>query len=267
MDGLYLAGRFHSGPMPGAVRVDTVDTPRIEPGEFVELGRRIEPSKVLVYARNNDNTRFVFVAQHEPPCGCGVLALVGRVIAGSSSGRDDRGCHTPLELDAADASAAARFFGTVRRDRVPIGEHLVGTFTSRPHFVIGERIEVVLTITNPGAPVRWRRGGRTRGPRNDQFDFEVRRDGELLPRIDAHGLGGVAAFRPLGSGERAEVVTPLAPWADLSVAGRYEVICRYETELITPERDLSDDDTRGAVWDRTFVGSIRFEIRPGPAGD
>lgn len=261
MDGLYLAGRSHSGPMPGAVRVDAVNYPQIALGRFVELGRRIEPSKVLVYARNNDNTRFVFVAIHEPPCGCGVLVLGGRVIEGSSSGSDDRGCHTPIELDAADASAAARFFGTVRRDRVPVGEHLVGSFSTRPHFVVGERIEVVLTITNPGPPLRWRRGGRTRGVRDNQFGFEVRRDGARLPSIDAHDLGGLATFRLLGSGEHAEVVAPLAPWTDLTVPGRYEVTCRYETELILPDRDLSGLETRGSVWDRTFVGTTQFEIR------
>ena len=264
VDGLYQTGRWHDGPVSGAVRVDVRPSGG---GTHVSIERRVTPSKVLIYARDNGNTRFAFDARHAPPCGPGLLMLGGRAIAGSSFGSDASGsldlrCSTHLELEAADALRAAAFFGTTRQDRRPIGESARARFVvDRAIYAVGDPIEVRVELESSGAPVRYRRGGRNRGPRDDQFDFEVRREGVVLPRVEAWNLGGLSTFVPLGPGAAATVRTPLAPWADLSAPGRYEVRCRYETELVPFEGEPYADDARGRVWDRVFEGVVRFEIR------
>jgi hypothetical protein len=258
MDGLFLQGRRYDTPQLGAVRVDV----GFEAGRFAERGAPITPDRVVVYARDNANTRFALDARHPAPCGSALLILGGRVIAGNSHGRDDNGCSAHLELGLEDASRAARFFGVPRQDRHPIGEHLIGSFaTSKRRYAVGETVEVTVTLRNPGMPVRWQRGGRNRGPRDDQFDFVVRRNGHVVPRIEAYNFGGLSTYRPLATGESATVSTALAPFADLAAPGRYEVECRYETVLVPTDRDPHDDGSRGAAWDRAFVGVVHFEIR------
>ncbi|MCB9620772.1 MAG: hypothetical protein H6724_15140 [Sandaracinus sp.] len=259
VDGLYQTGRWHDGPTPGAVGVDVRASGG---GTHVTIERRLSPSKVLIYARDNANTRFAFDARHEAPCGPGLLILGGRSIAGSSYGSDSQSCSTHLELDAADAARAAAFFGTTRQERRPIGETARARFASdRAVYSVGDPIEVRVELDNPGPPIRFRRGGRQRGPRDDQFDFEVRRDGVLLPKTEAWNFGGISTFRPLGPDAPFTVRTPLAPWVDLASPGRYEVRCRYETELVPADGEPHADDARGRIWDRTFEGVVRFEIR------
>jgi hypothetical protein len=131
-----------------------------------------------------------------------------------------------------------------------------------PRYRVGEPIEVVLTMTSPpGAPsVAWERGGQNRGPRDDQFDFTVTRDGQPVPRIEAINFGGLSFMDELPPGDRDEARTLLAPWADVTQPGHYEVTCTFRTVFAPAGVRPYDPATRGQAWDRTFTGTLTFDV-------
>lgn len=264
VDGVYALRRLHERSRPGTVEV-TEGTRR---GQWAEPARRLRADRTLLYSTSNDNTRYALDVRRNVrsarDCGEGLLSVLGRTVASSSYGSGPQECSLHFELDRAVADAVARRFAVRRQDRSPVGETVTGTFrTERARYAPGEDVVVVLTLANPAGSgvVQWQRGGRQRGPRDNQFSFRVTRDGQVVTPIEAFDFGGLTGFMELAPGASFEVRTPLAPWADLGARGRYEVECTYETVLMPGGVQPWRDDTRGAGWDRTFHGRASFEIR------
>jgi hypothetical protein len=229
-------------------------------------GARIRPVRTLLYAAQNDNARYRLMVFYGQPGSCGdaLLTLGTDAIPNRSLGANEQNCTVSFVLTRALADRAAAALRIPRQDRSPLGEAITGTFApSARRARRGAPVEVVLTIESPAATptVGWERGGRSRGPRDNQFSLRIERNGQPVPPIEAQDLGGPFDYQPLSAGTTAEVRAPVAAWGDISRPGRYVVHCRYETSFVPDGIDPSDDTHRGAVWDRVFEGTIRFQVR------
>jgi hypothetical protein len=196
------------------------------------------------------------------PLHASALRCRGNLTAPARLASRCRGKVAALHVSSCDAEGA---FHTVRQDRHPLGERLTATFTT-PHRRVrsGADVEIAVVLTNPAdAPlVRWQRGGANRGPRDDQFDFTVTRDGQPLTNIEAMNFGGLSQFLPLAPGAASETLrVPLASWVDLSARGHYVVQCRYHTVFLPEGVEPYGEGTMGAFWDRTFEGTVTFDVR------
>lgn len=224
-------------------------------------GARITPTRAELYATQNDNRQYSlqFFYRRED-CREAVLVIGTTELVSNGYSSDDVSCAASFTLDRAQADRTASALGIQRRDRSEVGARLTGTFApSAPRIRPGEAIEVVLTITNPpGAPpVRWRQGGRNRGPRDNQFSLIIERDGQPIAPIEAWDFGGLTGMPTLAPGESVTVRAPIAAWGDIARPGRYVVRCTYETELTV----ATGDPFANPTWDRRFEGVIRFEVR------
>ncbi len=262
-DGAYAIRAEHPAPHAGAFEV-TGD----RGGVWIEPGAQHAPSEVTIFARTNANDAFAIDVRYpRGVAGCerGILVVGGEVRLSESWGGDADACSLDFEVDAPYAARAAAAFGVPLQERRPTGMWVTGVFsTTAPSYTAGQPVEIVLTLRSPlGSPIaQWERGGRNRGPRDNQFSFTVTRDGQPLPPIEGMDGGGRSQLRPLAPGGSDEVHTPLAPWADLSVPGRYEVDCTYETIVVPANVDPYGDGTAGQRWDRAFTGHVAFEVLP-----
>ncbi|MCC7534714.1 MAG: hypothetical protein IT379_00795 [Deltaproteobacteria bacterium] len=263
-DGVFVLRASHTQSRPGTVEISFG---RLR-GQWAQPGRMLRRDKVLLYARNNANTEYALDVRRNvrsaSECGQGLLSLGGRTVASGSYGSGPTECSLFFELDRAFADEAARRWNVRRQDRSPVGERATADFApSRARYARGEAVEIVVTLRNPAdAPaIQWQRGGRQRGPRDNQFSFRIRRDGQPVTPIEAFDFGGLAGFIALPPGGTAEVRTPVAPWGDVSLPGRYEVECTYETVLVPGGVQPWTDDAYGSMWDRTFTGRVTFEVR------
>ncbi|MBN8609120.1 MAG: hypothetical protein J0L92_00935 [Deltaproteobacteria bacterium] len=266
-DGLYLLASEHTSPVPAALATHTPQGPR-----YVVPGARLPSPEVFISAQDNANTTFAVGVQYAHPpgvttgdqCTRAILRFGRETLVSHGWGGDSDSCDTSFIVDAATASRIATALHVTRLDRHPIGENVVGTFaTVRRSYRVGEPIEVVLTMDNPaGSPsVAWVRGGANRGPRDDQFDFTITRDGRQVARLEAMNFGGLSQMDELAPGARDEARAFLAPWADLSQPGHYEVRCSFRTMFSPAGVDPYDTTTgRAEHWDRTFTGTIRFDV-------
>lgn len=260
-DGVYVLRVLTDVPGRGRSRVETPRGPR-----YADVGPKVVPEAATLFAVDNTNTRFqLFVrAARARACGEGILRLHDRFFPTTSYGGDASGCTYAFELDSTWASLASLGLHVPRQDRNPHGEQVTATFAaSSARYERGQRVEVAITITNPiGAPTVGRvQGGRQRGPRDNQFAFVVRRDGQALPIREGPDFGGPMGIVPMAPGARAVLVAELAAWADVSVPGTYEVDCAYETSFAPEGVSPFEDAHRGAIWDRRFTGTVRFVVR------
>jgi hypothetical protein len=280
-DGVYRVASEHPTQAPRALPV-----PMPRGTTYFVPGARVTPVRVTLAARDNANTiydvdvRWAHGGGSWEACDRALLRLGTRTYLTRGWGGDDRECSANFELDPREAQRAAALFHTTRQDRHPVGEHVVGVFalassapapgtpsgspSSSPRYRVGEPIEIVLTMTSsPGAPpVAWERGGQNRGPRDDQFDFTVTRDGQ--PRIEAMNFGGLSFMDELPPGERDEARTLLAPWADVTQPGHYEVTCSFHTVFAPAGVSPFEPATRGQAWERTFTGTVSFDVARAP---
>jgi hypothetical protein len=261
-DGLYRAVEVAAGSMKAALPAKrfggSSDT-------WLVPGAKLVVRRALLFSERNDNTRFQLLAWLDAPAMVqGVLIADGAALAPEGRGGDGATGTLNFALTAEEASAAARILAIARQDRRAVAHALRASFAaSHPSYALGNKVEIVLTIENPaGSPeVQLRRGGRNRGPRNDQFDFTVTRDGTTVPRVKAHNFGGMSALEPLRPGQRRELSASLDGWVQIDAPGHYVVECRYETELSPAGADPHDDAQRGAVWDEAFTGRVTFAVR------
>ena len=300
-DGVFIVASEHATQVPRSLPV-----PNPRGATYLVPGARLTPSRVSIAARDNANTLYDVDARYVRTtrggsCERGLLRLGARTYLALGWGGDDQECSLHFELDPSEAQRAAALFHTTRQDRHPIGEHVVGVFTlappassgatspspgaqissgpasrgraSRapgaiPRYAVGEPIEVVLTLTSPAGspPVAWQRGGENRGPRDDQFDFVLTRDGQPVAPIEAMNFGGLSFMDELVASDHDEARTPLAPWADVTQPGHYEVTCSFHTVFAPAGVSPFEPTTRGQAWDRTFTGTVSFDVvtRPSP---
>jgi hypothetical protein len=152
------------------------------------LGRPFRARTVRLYSTANANDAYSLEIEGRAPCSDLAVVAGATIIAASGTGHDRSHCSTYFRLDRAAADRVSVALGTPRLDRAQIGERLAGRFVpTRTSYARGETIEIKLVIANPaGAPEIDRQvGGRQRGPRDNQFDFRVWRNGVELPRIEA----------------------------------------------------------------------------------
>jgi hypothetical protein len=234
-------------------------------GVFMQDGSPIANLHPLIYSDSNANDRYQLWARWPRPQGCGPLRLVlgGTPIDSLSHGHDADHCSSSLELTQAQATQAASVLGVTRQDRSAIAEQVRARFRTAQTYAAGEVIFVSIAIENPSdAPdVARHRGGRNRGPRDNQWDFRIRRDGRPVRRIEAPDFGGLSTYEPHAPGTTARLRAPLASWGDVSQPGSYVVHCSYETSFVPAGIDPYTDAHRGAVWDRRFEGVVRFTVQ------
>ncbi|MFK7988848.1 MAG: hypothetical protein AB8I08_22710 [Sandaracinaceae bacterium] len=235
-------------------------------GQHVRLGERVRPASSVLYATDNDNDHFMLYLRHRSrPCQTLALRMGSDVLAGggSGSGSGETPCSASFELDRATANRVAAALAIPLHRRHPIGERVSATFEGPSHVRAGEPVEVRVRMQNPtDAPTVLRMvGGRQRGPRNDRFHFRVVRDGVPVAEIDALNFGGMTGPTPLTPGGEAVLSETVGRWADVSVPGRYEVTCTYETEFLDEGGDLQTALTTARLWTRIFTGIVRFTVR------
>ena len=263
-EGAYTIASTHPASVEGAIEAQGSGGQ----ASWIRPGARLTPTQVRVFATSNANDAFTLDIRYPrigSECAQGLLSLAGTARVSGSWGGDDTACSLNFLLSPTEAQLAATAFHTVRQDRHPLGERLTATFTT-PHRRVrsGADVEIAVVLANPAdAPlVRWQRGGANRGPRDDQFDFTVTRDGQPLTNIEAMNFGGLSQFLPLAPGAASETLrVPLASWVDLSARGHYVVQCRYHTVFLPEGVEPYGEGTMGAFWDRTFEGTVTFDVR------
>lgn len=234
-------------------------------GRHVKLGPRVRAASTQLYANRNDNDHFTLSVRHRSrPCENLALRVGDALLAGggSGSGSGDVPCSASFDIDGATAARVATALGIPLHRRQPVGERVHAVFETAAHVRAGDPVVVRVRIQNPAdAPAVMRvAGGRQRGPRNDRFTFLVIRDGMRVAEIPAMNFGGITGPVRLDPGGEAVLTEELGRWADVSVPGRYEVMCTYETELMPDGADF-DAQTEGRVWSRVFAGTVRFTVR------
>lgn len=230
----------------------------------VTLGRAFRARTARLYSIANANDAYSLEIDGRPPCPELVVVAGGTIIAASGSGSDGRHCSISFRLDRAAADRMATALGTPRLDRALIGERLAGRFVpTRTSYARSEPIQIRLVIANPaGAPEIDRQvGGRQRGPRDNQFDFRVWRNGVELPRIEAYDFGGVTGFSPIPPGGTVESSERLDRWADVSAPGHYRIECSWDTDLVEHGVSGFDAANRHRVWSRRFTGIVELDVR------
>ncbi len=273
-DGLYVLSAELPTASPQSIPVTTSrGTTHLVLGASLATPSLTPPSTSLALASTNDaNTLFLLEVRYphtQAPapdahdCPRAVLRLGAQSLVSNSWGGDAQACSAAFELDPATATRVATLFHVPRQDRHPLGDQVSGVFTTaRARYRVGQPIEILLTLSSPAdAPaVAWQRGGSNRGPRDDQFDFVITRDGQPVARTEALNFGGLSQMETLPAGGHAEARTPLAPWGDVRRPGHYEVRCSFTTMLAPPGANPYGPTTRGQVWERTFTGTVSFDV-------
>jgi len=264
-DGVYEVRQSFADARPGAIIATRhgQDVP-----QWVKLGAKIRPRKLLLYSRDNANQVFsldVWSARRGT-CGDGALRLGGATHVAEAYGGDGTGCDVTILLSPAIASQVASTFRIPRQDRHPIGERVTGRFApTKAVYARGEPVQIALTMSNPrdAAPVAWQSGGSWSAGRDNQFDFRIARDGRRVHRIDPQVFAGGGGFQfvALAPGRTARARAPVARWGDVTQPGHYVVRCTFKTTFTPDAEHVHDDDRRGAVWERTLAGTVRFEVQ------
>lgn len=228
---------------------------------FVTLGPAIHPTATRLYSTHNDNSRYSLHLEHPGSCAeVAVVRLGRRVILSEGQYANGDGCGHWFSLDRAQANRAVSQLHVERQDRRDVSAHVHARFApSAPTYRRGEDVVIAVSFElDPGTPhVARFEGGRQRGPRDNQFSFRVKRDGVVLPEIDGPDFGGIGRYVFIEPGAPSVVRTSLAPWVDLSVPGQYVVECGYDTTMSA----TGSYDRNAGEWERTFRGTVHFEVR------
>ncbi len=249
------------------VRPDSISVRRGDRQVWVRRGRRVEPIEVHIASTANANDQYnlwVVYRREGRECPRIIVVLPGSNLLDQSNATANDRCDAWFSIDAATARAAARVFATPIHNRIPVGPTVAGRFaTSQTNYAAGDPIEIHLTLQNAAgaSPVFWFSGGRNRGLRDNQFSFEVTRDGQRVAPIDAPDFGGLGQFMRLEAGTIGQRQTRLEPWADFSSPGHYVVACHFTTELSPGDVDPMGPHARDQIWDRVFDGVVAFDVR------
>ena len=260
--------------------------------ETVIVGDRLSLIDGRLFSVHNDNEHYEFLARvapeglgaaHRAPTHC-TLILSGKVAGVSKLGtrygsgwNSQAGDVARFQVGRASADRIAIVFGLERRDRRPLDEHVTGRFwLVRSTCRIGEPIGLVLEIANNGTELRrFLAGGRhEQANRDNNFSFQVRRNGGLLPDAGTpDDYGGMAATVELPPGKRTEVdisriargtkmltdlYVDLRAWAHFDHPGRYEIDCSYRGTFFAEENPDLDRDER--AWDFVLSGKVWLNI-------
>lgn len=169
-----------------------------------------------------------------------------------------------FDVDTKTARRFARKAGLKLRKRSNLEKRVVYQFTTAKR-VFRRFAEVPITLRV------WRRGktavdmvigGRTRGPRNDRFRFDVSRAGKKLATKPSTNFGGRSFAKPVGSKQRPIVITAkLSRWVDLRVPGTYHVRCTYEGELVQPKQFFASSYQGDRFWTFKATSALTIEVK------
>jgi hypothetical protein len=252
--GVFPITRSEMKPTPGLQQVMTAWST-----QYVGLGPALKVEQVEIHGDNNANSMYNVVLRYSSALCSGagaVLQLNGVLIGLKGSSTGTPGCKYSFALTRDQTTRAEAFFKVKRIDRLEIGKDLRATFSVSP------KLRLVLRIENPShAPtVQWQEGGSQPDQRNNQFSMRITRNGKPLPEINVPDMGGLFGVQTLKQGETVELSTPIAGWGDVSVPGRYVVQAVFYTEL-APAGAGFPGLGRGDRWDRSFRGTVSFEVR------
>ncbi|MDC0668436.1 hypothetical protein [Nannocystis radixulma] len=236
-------------------------------GERAALSRRVQTRNPRVFSIANANDRYnVLLEGSGVATGAQFLVLPDGTVAPPSSwgpGGGSGGSDTvTFQVDAASARGLAALWGVPVRDRSPLGQGLVARWRPRkPSFKAGEPVEIELVIENTDARAAYVSvGGRQRGPRDNRFDFEVRRGDTKLPKIEAYDFGGLMTHTKVVPGAPITLVVDVRAWAALE-RGTYQVACRYGAELVVdPTTNASWPDHAHELWELELTGAVEVQI-------
>jgi hypothetical protein len=189
-----------------------------------------------------------------------VLAGKARRINGwGKSG--DREYDFGLLLDAAEVEPARALFGLPVLPRHHPGYRIDGAFsTAKAVYEPGEKISVTLVIRNVGdQPFFFQRGGRQRGPRDDQFVFAGEGPDGSLEIKQAFDFGGMSVIQPIPAHGELSLDVDLGGWIDARKPGTYQLTASY----LLPVHE--DDASAFAVWEDWLTRPFSFEVRIKPA--
>ena len=121
---------------------------------------------------------------------------------------------------------------------------------------------VTLRITNVGInAVSFMKGGRNRGPRDNQYTFSATYRGKQVEDVGpGYDFGGIAALRTLRPGDVFEDKVNLQKWFPFKEgAGLYEIHGSYYLGFQDP-----DDDSWRTIWDDYASGDFVVTIKERP---
>ncbi|MCY1060642.1 hypothetical protein [Nannocystis sp. SCPEA4] len=235
-------------------------------GERAALSRRVQTQHPRVFSIANANDRYTVWLEGPKAATGQFLVLPDGTVAGASSwgpGGGSGGSDTvTFQVDAASARGLAALWGVPVRDRSPLGQGLVARWRPRkPSFKPGEPVEIELVIENTDARAAYVSvGGRQRGPRDNRFDFEVRRSDTKLPKIEAYDFGGLMTYAKIIPGAPITLVVDVRAWAALE-RGTYQVACRYGAELVVdPTTNASWPAHAHELWELELTGAVEVQI-------
>jgi hypothetical protein len=219
-----------------------------------------------IYSVANDNSRFElsldtdFIINHDIQWP--TLVLGDRRIVTNGLYNDDKGTHLDVQVDHDTAALLAASFSIPLHERQPLDAGLRYAWRFPTTIKRGAPAIVTLVATNTGpTTVGFMVGGRQRGPRDNRFTFAVSRDGAALPIKDAPDFGGIAYYKSLAPGERAEVSADLRAWVDLDHPGRYTIIASHETDLAKDGKMPSYPDGGADIWTISATGQGAIVVR------
>lgn len=146
------------------------------------------------------------------------------------------------------------------------GHHLRVSFVpDKAKFAVGEEVTVKLEIANVGGePVAFRKGGRNRAARDNQYVFSAFLGGKPVADIGTNQhFGGLSVRRVLKPSEVFEDRISLGKWFALDKAGIYEVHGSYYLDFNDPATE-----SNGTIWE-DYVSAdfiVRIEEPQGTPG-
>ncbi len=209
---------------------------------------------MTLHALNNDNTKFVLRAvMARRPESEFFLGHGGSWWQSESRGHDKTGTQASFYFDRATARSIAAAYGIQMHERTRLDENVRYTWTipSKATTRVADPILITLRVENTGKNVvGFVIGGRQRGARDNRFSFAVTRDGASVAIKEAFDFGGMMHTERLGPGDHVEAQCDLRSWANLDVAGRYDIEASHDGEIELPTAPEDQANT----WDSRATG-------------
>ena len=229
------------------------------------LGEKIDldVKKAELVSRDNLNTRFYlsvatpFEKEERPTL---VLLIDNLRLPCTSWGVSEGKEKTyGFNVSGKDSRRVADYFKIRPEVRTHPGHRIATTFqTLREEYSLSEDIRVKLTIWNLGdSPLALMVGGRNRGARDNQFSFNLSKNGtDTMPDVgDPIHFGGLAYRVVLKPNDKFEKEVELSKWFKVDREGSYVGLGSYFFEVVPAE------GTYRVLWEDYATGEFHFLIK------
>jgi len=206
--------------------------------------RELKIQKSELLSDDNANSRFQLqlTIPYDPSLNPDtyLLVIAGREYRQGGSGASGKQTSslTFQILEDDNAKQVARYFDIpIAYHRHP-GHKLRVTFTpTQQSFGSGTEVTAVLRITNVGAePIAFRKGGRNRGSRDNQYIFAAHRYGQPVPEIGTNmHMGGLSSKYVLQPAATFEDTISLSKWFAFDTSGYYDIHGSYFLDFVEPQ--------------------------------